>query len=58
MRPRIRPSAAERRCSGLAVEAGVPFVPVVTAGAGQSLLVLSDGRRLARALRLDTGRCG
>jgi 1-acyl-sn-glycerol-3-phosphate acyltransferase len=38
----------------LAMEAGVPIVPIVTAGAGESLLVLSDGQRLARALRLDT----
>jgi 1-acyl-sn-glycerol-3-phosphate acyltransferase len=37
----------------LAVEAGVPVVPIVSAGAGESLLVLSDGQRLARALRLD-----
>ncbi|GAA2059185.1 1-acyl-sn-glycerol-3-phosphate acyltransferase [Williamsia deligens] len=37
----------------LAIEAGVPVVPVVTAGAGESLLVLSSGRQLAKALRLD-----
>lgn len=37
----------------LAMDAGVPVVPVVTAGAGESLLVLSSGRRLAKALRLD-----
>lgn len=37
----------------LAVEAGVPVVPIVTAGAGDSVRVLSDGRRLAGALRLD-----
>jgi 1-acyl-sn-glycerol-3-phosphate acyltransferase len=37
----------------LAVQAGVPIVPIVTAGAGESLLVLSDGRWLASALRLD-----
>ena len=37
----------------LAVEADVPIVPIVTAGAGESLLVLYDGRWLARALRLD-----
>lgn len=36
----------------LAMDQGVPIVPVVTAGAGESLLVLSDGQRLARALRL------
>lgn len=39
--------------ASLAMEAGVPLVPIVTAGAGDSLLVLSDGQRLARALRLD-----
>jgi 1-acyl-sn-glycerol-3-phosphate acyltransferase len=37
----------------LAMEVGVPIVPIVTAGAGESLMVLSDGQRLARALRLD-----
>ena len=37
----------------LAVEAGVPVVPVVSAGAGDTVLVLSDGQRLARVLRLD-----
>lgn len=37
----------------LAVEADAPIVPIVTAGAGESLLVLYDGRWLARALRLD-----
>jgi 1-acyl-sn-glycerol-3-phosphate acyltransferase len=36
----------------LATEHNVPIVPVVTAGAGESLLVLSDGRELARALHL------
>lgn len=36
----------------LAQEHGVPIVPVVTAGAGESLLVLSDGQAAARALRL------
>ncbi|QWC84325.1 1-acyl-sn-glycerol-3-phosphate acyltransferase [Nocardioidaceae bacterium] len=36
----------------VAVDHGVPVVPVVTAGAGESLLVLSDGRRLAAALDL------
>lgn len=35
-----------------AIEHGVPVVPVVTAGAGESLMVLHDGQRLARALRL------
>lgn len=37
----------------LAIEAGVPIVPVVTAGAGDSLLVLSDGQKLAKTLKLD-----
>ncbi len=37
----------------LAMDEDVPIVPIVTAGAGESLLVLSDGERLARALRLD-----
>ncbi len=36
----------------VAIEHGVPVVPVVVAGAGESLLVLSDGQALARALRL------
>jgi 1-acyl-sn-glycerol-3-phosphate acyltransferase len=36
----------------LALEADVPIVPVVTAGAGESLLVLSDGQRLASAVQL------
>jgi len=37
----------------LAIEEQVPVVPIVTAGAGESLLVLTDGERLARALHLD-----
>jgi 1-acyl-sn-glycerol-3-phosphate acyltransferase len=45
--------AGRRGFARLAVDSGVPIVPVVTAGAGESLLVLSDGQRLARALRLD-----
>jgi 1-acyl-sn-glycerol-3-phosphate acyltransferase len=36
----------------VAIEYGVPVVPVVTAGAGESLLVLSDGQRIAKALGL------
>ena len=39
--------------AGLAIEHEVPIVPIVTAGAGESLLVLSRGERLARALRVD-----
>lgn len=37
----------------LALENGVPIVPIVTAGAGESLFVISNGERLARATRLD-----
>jgi 1-acyl-sn-glycerol-3-phosphate acyltransferase len=37
----------------LAIEAGVPIVPIVTAGAGESLVVLSDGQRIARAVGAD-----
>jgi 1-acyl-sn-glycerol-3-phosphate acyltransferase len=37
----------------LAINSGVPIVPIVTAGAGESLFVISSGQRLARALRLD-----
>ncbi len=36
----------------LAIEQGVPVVPIVTAGAGESLFVLTDGRSLAHALGL------
>jgi len=43
--------SGRRGFARLAVEQGVP---VVTAGAGESLLVLWDGQGLARALRLDT----
>lgn len=37
----------------LAIDAGVPIIPIVTAGAGESLFVISSGQRLARAIRLD-----
>jgi len=37
----------------IAIQAGVPIVPIVTAGAGESLIVISDGQRLARATGLD-----
>lgn len=37
----------------LAVDAGVPIVPIVTSGAGNTLFVVSDGRGIAKALRLD-----
>ena len=36
----------------LALDNDVPILPVVTAGAGESVLVLSDGHRLAEALQL------
>jgi len=36
----------------LALEARVPIVPLAHAGAHETLIVLSDGRRLAHALRL------
>lgn len=36
----------------IALEAGVPVVPVANAGAHETFVVLSDGRRLAEALRL------
>jgi 1-acyl-sn-glycerol-3-phosphate acyltransferase len=36
----------------LALQAGVPIIPLANAGAHETLIVLSDGRRLARALRL------
>ena len=37
----------------LAREAGVPIVPVVASGGQQTYLPLTDGARMARALRLD-----
>jgi 1-acyl-sn-glycerol-3-phosphate acyltransferase len=37
----------------LARDAGVPIVPVVADGGQETYLPLTDGRRLARALRLD-----
>ncbi|HEU4405825.1 MAG TPA: 1-acyl-sn-glycerol-3-phosphate acyltransferase [Polyangiaceae bacterium] len=37
----------------LALEARVPVVPVVAIGGHETLVVLTDGRRLARALGLD-----
>ena len=37
----------------LAMDQKVPIVPIVTAGAGESLLVLSDGKSLAKKLKLD-----
>jgi 1-acyl-sn-glycerol-3-phosphate acyltransferase len=38
--------------ASIAREAGVPVVPVVTAGAGESLFVATDGARIAAALQL------
>ena len=38
--------------AGLALELGAPIVPVANAGAHNSLLVLSSGRKLARAIGL------
>ena len=37
----------------LALQAGVPIVPVVTAGAHAGLVILSDGQGIARALRAN-----
>lgn len=37
----------------LAMDQKVPIIPIVTAGAGESLLVLSDGKDLAKKLKLD-----
>jgi 1-acyl-sn-glycerol-3-phosphate acyltransferase len=37
----------------LAIKAGVPIVPVAHAGAHQTLIVLTDGQRIARALGLS-----
>lgn len=37
----------------LAQAHGVPIVPIVTAGAGDTVWVLSDGQRIAQALGLD-----
>lgn len=37
----------------LALRGGVPIIPVVTAGAHETLLILDDGQPIARLLRLD-----
>jgi len=37
----------------LAIDAGVTIVPIVMVGGGESLVCLSEGRRIARALRFD-----
>ena len=44
---------ARRGYVRLALRAGVPIVPVVSAGAHETLIVLDDGQWLARLLRLD-----
>ena len=44
---------ARRGYLRLAITEGVPLVPVVTAGAHAGLVVLDDGGRIARKLRLD-----
>lgn len=36
----------------LALEAGVPIIPMANAGAHETLIILTDGRSLARALRI------
>ncbi len=38
----------------LAIDAGVPIVPIVVSGAGDTLLVLSDGQNLAKHLHLSS----
>jgi 1-acyl-sn-glycerol-3-phosphate acyltransferase len=45
--------SGRRGFARLAAENGVPIVTIVTAGAGESLLVLWDGQGLARALHMD-----
>jgi 1-acyl-sn-glycerol-3-phosphate acyltransferase len=42
-----------RGFAAVALAAGVPIVPIVTSGAGDTLLVLSNGEGLVRSLRLD-----
>ena len=46
--------SGRRGFARIAAEQGVPIVPIVTAGAGESLFVLWDGQELARALHADT----
>jgi 1-acyl-sn-glycerol-3-phosphate acyltransferase len=46
--------SGRRGFARIATEQGVPIVPIVTAGAGESLFVLWDGQQLARALHADT----
>ena len=44
--------AGRKGYAWLALKAGVPIVPVAHAGAHNTLFVLSDGQRIAKALRL------
>ncbi len=44
--------AGRRGFLRVALRAGVPIVPIVSAGAHESLYLWSDGRRIARALKL------
>ncbi len=37
----------------LALQAGVPIAPIATVGAHETLLILSDGKRIARKLGID-----
>lgn len=37
----------------LAINSGVPVVPIVTSGTGNTLFAVSDGRRLAQLLQVD-----
>ncbi len=45
--------AGRKGWARLALEARVPVVPVVAIGGHEALVILTDGRRLARALGLD-----
>jgi len=45
--------SGRRGFARLAAQKGVPIVPIVTAGAGETLFVLRDGQEMARALRMD-----
>jgi 1-acyl-sn-glycerol-3-phosphate acyltransferase len=48
--------AGRRGFIRLAIKSGVPILPIVSAGAHSSLYLLSDGRKIARALRLPNSR--
>lgn len=45
--------AGRRGFARLSIRAGVPIVPVVSAGSHETMVVVTQGRRLARRLRLD-----